>query len=327
MKVLYAIQGTGNGHVARAAEIIPHLKKRVNLDLLISGTESDIALPFNIKYKLRGLSFTFGKSGGINIWESYKKLRSKELLGSIKNFPAQDYDLILNDFEPVSAWSARQKFVPCVSLSHQAAVISEEAPKPTKGGLLGKSILKHYAPAHFYYGFHFEEYNEQIYTPIIRQKVRELKASKGDHFVVYLPAYSDQKIYDFLKTYPNIPWKVFSKHSNNPYQVDNVSFHPVSDDLFVREMASSKGVMCGAGFETPAEAIFLRKKLLVVPMKGQFEQQCNAMALEKMGVPVVQSLSSQEQTIMSTWLDTESVIEKDYPDKTEGIVEEILSRH
>jgi len=47
--------------------------------------------------------------------------------------------------------------------------------------------------------------------------------------------------------------------------------------------SKATGVFCGAGFETPAEAMFLKKKLMVIPMKGQYEQQCNAAALEEIG--------------------------------------------
>ena len=43
MKILYAIQGTGNGHLTRAKEIIPILKEKGDVDILISGSECDIA--------------------------------------------------------------------------------------------------------------------------------------------------------------------------------------------------------------------------------------------------------------------------------------------
>ena len=67
MKILYAIQGTGNGHVTRAREVIPLLKKNHDVDILISGTQADVGLPFEIKYKFHGLSFIFGKKGNIDI--------------------------------------------------------------------------------------------------------------------------------------------------------------------------------------------------------------------------------------------------------------------
>jgi UDP:flavonoid glycosyltransferase YjiC (YdhE family) len=44
MKVLYAIQGTGNGHISRARALVPELQKHCELDLLISGTESRLVL-------------------------------------------------------------------------------------------------------------------------------------------------------------------------------------------------------------------------------------------------------------------------------------------
>ena len=56
--------------------------------------------------------------------------------------------------------------------------------------------------------------------------------------------------------------------------IDNIIIRPVNNQDFVKSLSTCSGVICGAGFETPAEALFLKKKLLVIPMKGQFEQQC-----------------------------------------------------
>ena len=61
MKILYAIQGTGNGHVSRARDIIPILKKNHEVDILISGLQADVDLPYDIKYRYNGLGFIFGK--------------------------------------------------------------------------------------------------------------------------------------------------------------------------------------------------------------------------------------------------------------------------
>lgn len=61
MKILYAIQGTGNGHVSRAREVIPILQQYGDVDLLISGTQADVGLPYPVKYQLNGFGFVFGK--------------------------------------------------------------------------------------------------------------------------------------------------------------------------------------------------------------------------------------------------------------------------
>ena len=71
MKLLYAIQGTGNGHVSRAIELIPYFKEQADVDILISGIQSDLSLPFEVKYAYKGMSFVFGKKGGIDLLNTY----------------------------------------------------------------------------------------------------------------------------------------------------------------------------------------------------------------------------------------------------------------
>jgi hypothetical protein len=55
-------------------------------------------------------------------------------------------------------------------------------------------------------------------------------------------------------------------------------------------MASSTVFLCGAGFETPAEALYSRQKADGSSDEEQYEQQCNAAALKQMGVPVIKKL-------------------------------------
>jgi len=44
MKVLYAIQGTGNGHLSRAEDIVPYLQKRCDVDILVSLSKPSYSL-------------------------------------------------------------------------------------------------------------------------------------------------------------------------------------------------------------------------------------------------------------------------------------------
>ena len=87
MKILYAIQGTGNGHVTRAREIVPLLRKNHDTDILISGIQADVELPFEIQYRFHGLSFIFGKKGNVDIAETYKKSGLKQLMKDIRSLP------------------------------------------------------------------------------------------------------------------------------------------------------------------------------------------------------------------------------------------------
>jgi uncharacterized protein (TIGR00661 family) len=327
MKILYAIQGTGNGHLSRAREIIPILRKIADVDVLVSGTQCDMSLPFPVRYQFKGMSFVFGKDGGIDLPATYLQLSTRTMMNDIANLPVEDYQLVLNDFEPVSAWACRLKKVNCISLSHQCAVLNKHAPKPKKKDFIGKAVLNFYAPCTDSYGFHFNTFDKQIFTPVIRNEVRTLKVEDKGHYTVYLPAYDDERIIKVLKNFGKVNWEVFSKHTRKRYVSGNVFIQPIQNESFLQSMASSKGVLCGAGFETPAEALFLKKKLAVIPMKAQYEQQCNAAALKDMGVPVFKSLKEKHHDKIADWLQSRKIVKVDYPDMTAQLLERIIKRH
>ena len=327
MKILYAIQGTGNGHLARAMDVIPCLKKHGAVDLLISGTQADIELPYPVKYRLQGWGFIFGESGGVDIWKTISKTNLLRLIREIKQLPVKDYDLVISDFEPVSAWSCRFKGKACVGLSHQIAVIDESAPRSLKRDFLGAAILRYYAPSKFPYGFHFKSYAAHIYTPVIRKQVRAQTPVDKGHYSVYLPAYSDALLIRFLSRFPNIQWEVFSKHNQQARMMGNIHLRPVNNEAFIESMASSSGVLCGAGFETPAEALFLGKKVMVIPMTNQYEQHLNAAALQEMGIPIIPSLHVKYEKQIAAWLDQAKHIDVHYKDQAQEVINSIVQKH
>ncbi|HEX8549787.1 MAG TPA: glycosyltransferase family protein [Cytophagaceae bacterium] len=327
MKVLYAIQGTGNGHISRARDIIPLLQNKCNLDVMISGTQADITLPHPIKYKYKGLSFIFGKNGGVDLLNTYLKNNTKSFLKEINNFPIEDYDLVINDFEPITAWAAYLKNKECIALSHQSAVMCDKAPRPSNIDMMGLFILKNYAPFTAKYGFHFSEYGDNIFTPVIREEIRSLKTRDDQFYLVYLPSYEDARIIDILTQIRNVKWKVFSKHNIYVQNINNVSIAPIHNEKFVEALGACTGLLCGAGFEAPAEALYLQKKLMVIPMKSQYEQHCNAAALKQMGVPVIKSLKAKNIHQIQDWVNGKTLITVNYPDQTEGIIDMILEKH
>ena len=326
MKILYAIQGTGNGHLSRARDIIPVLQQKGEVDILVSGIQADVQLPFPVKYTFKGLSFIFGKNGAVDLLATYKKANLSQLLREIKSLPVEEYDLVINDFEPVSAWACKLKHKPCIGLSHQAAVRNKRSPKPKKIDLVGKAVLSNYAPVTDSYGFHFASYAKNIFTPVIRSQVRQALPENKNHYTVYLPSYSDERIIKILEKINNVHWQVFSKHSKKSYSKTNVHIQPVTNDDFIESLISCTGVLCGAGFETPAEALFLKKKLMVIPMKGQYEQQCNAAALKTMGVPVIKSLKKKNMEHIKNWVEQKQFIPVHYPDITQKIINLILQK-
>lgn len=323
MRILYAIQGTGNGHLTRAKEIIPILQEKGELDILISGNENNLELGFDVKYNLKGLNFTFGKKGGIDFWQSFKKMKLRRFYKEIKKLPIKDYDLIINDFEPISAWAAKLNNVNIISLSHQNAVLDAASPKYGKYKL-EKYILKYYAPSNVRFGFHFKPYSSATFTPIIRKKIRTTKISNKGHITVYLPSYKVDKIVKILSKIPIVKWHIFSKEVKSLIFKKNIVIYPINEFDFIKSMSSSAGVLCGAGFETPSEALYLKKKLMVIPIRNQYEQQCNALALKEMGVSVIKKLNRRRIPKIAKWILSNAIIEVAYPDTTEEIIEAIL---
>lgn len=327
MKILYAVQGTGNGHITRAIEIIPYLQKKGDLDILVSGIQSDIELPFEVKYKFKGLSFIFGKKGGINFWETFLKLNSRKLLKDIKALNIKEYDLIISDFEPISVWAAIKAKKACVGLSNQVATLHHLAPKPENDDVLGRLILQNYAPTNYNYGLHFKSLDSTVFTPIIRKEVRAITPTNKGHYTVYLPSFDDIQIIKKLKKIDHVEWQVFSKHSNKKYKVHNISINPINSDLFLKSMASAEGIFTNAGFGTTSEALFLKKKLLVIPMKKQYEQHCNAAMLEEMGVTVLKKFSKKMIEPIVEWVNNSTVVEVDYKDNVKEIIDTIIKNH
>lgn len=324
MRILYAIQGTGNGHLSRAMEIIPHFQRRAEVDVLLSGTQCELQLPFPVRYRFHGLSFVFGKKGGIDLYATYASNRFRRFLREVNSLSVEDYDLVVSDFEPISAWACHMQSKPCIGLSNQAALFTEGVPMADVIDPVGRFILHHYAPTTHAYGFHFQRYNPSVSTPIIRNEVRRMPVSDKGHITVYLPAHDTEKIIRFLSMFPDQRWEVFAKRAFAVEDFGNISVHPISGKEFLDSMASSSGVLCAAGFGTTTEALFLRKKLCVVPMKGQFEQQCNAKALGEMGITVLPSFKRKHYLKLEAWLNETSKVRVNYPDNADDLVSTII---
>jgi len=322
MKILYSFQGTGNGHVARAQEIVPILKKYASVDTLISGHQSQLKADFDVNFQYRGVSLLYNKTGGL----SYRKtFTENNFLGAIKDIQEIElskYDLIINDYEPLTGWACQLKKLPMIELSHQASMLFKETPKPEKKDLLGDLILKYYVPSKRRIGFHFENYHPQIKKPVIRHKIRNLNPEKKGFYLVYLPSFSDENIMKVLKQIP-VEWKVFSKYSRLQFRENNVEIFPIDELQYLKAFENCEGILCNAGFESPAEALFMDKKLFVIPIHNQYEQECNACALDKMGIPNSKVLESQE---IRNWVNSELHLKVDYPDDIEEILlKEVLT--
>jgi uncharacterized protein (TIGR00661 family) len=316
MKILYAFQGTGNGHIARAQEIVPILKKHVSVDTLISGHQSQLKADFDVNFHYKGISLLYNKTGGLSYRKTFTDNNFLEAAKTIKEIDLSGYDLIINDYEPITGWASKLKKYPMIELSHQASMLFKETPKPAKKDFLGELVLKYYVPSERRIGFHFENYHPQIKKPVIRRKIRNLNPDKKGFYLVYLPSFSDENIINVLKQIP-VEWKIFSKYSKIQFKDGNVEVFPIDEIQYLKYFENCDGILCNAGFETPAEALFMDKKLFVIPIHNQYEQECNACALDKMGIPNSKVLKLEE---IRNWVASDQHLKVNYPDDIEEIL-------
>ncbi len=327
MKILYAVQATGNGHVSRAREIVPLLKRMGDTDVLLSGQNAALQLPFDIKYRSKGLGFDFGKRGRIDYGKSLMQSNMLQLVKDIKQLPVEDYDVVLSDFEPVSAWACKMKRLPCTALSHQSSFLSEKTPRIKKKDYLTEQIFKYYSPSTLAYGFHFKNYDQNIFTPVIRKDIRNLNPTDKNFYLVYLPAYGDEYLSNFLRKFSDVHFKIFSINRTQHSRSSNVEIIPVNPKDFTDGFEKCTGIITGGGFETPAEAIFLNKKLMCIPMRNQYEQACNAEALRQLGVSVIHHIDEQFTGYLEKWLNHDFRFNEFYPDITNEILQIAISAH
>ena len=298
MKILYAIQATGNGHISRAMELLPHLEQYGKVDSLLSGANSSLELDASVKYRSKELSLFYTCTGGLNYISMMQKISPLRLRKEVKELPFEKYDLVINDFECITSIACKQKKVPSVNFGHQASFMSAKTPRPAKPSSVGEWILKNYAKASDYLGLHFKEYDNFILPPVIKPEIWNAKPSKQNYVTVYLPSYYDCEIRRFFKQLTPYHFQVFSKEVKEITRENHLTFIPVGKNTFNESMIHCDAIICGAGFETPAEALHLNKKMMVVPIKEQYEQKCNSAALEQLGIKTLTALPENFYTVL-----------------------------
>jgi len=305
MKIFYAFQATGNGHISRAIQLYPHLQKFGEVDFFMSGNNSTLVPGIPIKYQSKGCSLYYSKCGGLNYWDIAKNLHPIQVYKDAKALPLKNYDVVINDFDAITSLACKIQNVKSVQFGHQASFISDKTPRAKRKSIMGEMILKHYASSPKNIGLHFESYDSFIHPPIIKSEIIQATPKNLGHVTVYLPSFNkdclekafnkvrDQHFHWFLKDVPFV------------HSIENITYYPVDQKMFNESMINCKGIITGGGFETPAEALYLRKKVLSIPIKNHYEQECNAAALKRMGVPVLKKVGDNFHTKIERWINSE----------------------
>ncbi|HEX5793129.1 MAG TPA: glycosyltransferase family protein, partial [Rheinheimera sp.] len=161
MKILYGVQATGNGHISRARAMGKYLAQAgVQTDYLFSGRPADQLFDMqqfgNYQVK-RGLTFVT-HAGKVNYWQTLWQASIRLLQQDIKALDLSSYDLVLTDFEPISAHAARLQHKRSIAIGHQYAFLHSipmEHANP-----MTNLVFKHFAPAQYQLGLHWHHFNQ-----------------------------------------------------------------------------------------------------------------------------------------------------------------------
>lgn len=299
MKILYGVQGTGNGHITRARVMLPALQAAgCEVDFIFSGRDQDAYFDmdmFGDYQAYKGFSF-YSHQGSVDWFKTVTEASPVRYLTDLKDLNVKYYDLVLTDFEPLSAWAARLQGVPSIGLAHQYA-LCYPIPGTEKSPLLAPAI-KSFAPAKYYLGVHWAAYNAPIIPPLISMN-HEQATSEEDFIMVYLPFEDITTVVNWLQKIPQQQF-IYYCQTDEAVQDKNVLLKPLSRTSFPNDLRACSGVICNTGFGLCSEAMVLGKKIYTKALAKQVEQYSNGRILEDLNRAVV--FTEFETVPLEEWL-------------------------
>lgn len=326
MKLLYAVQATGNGHITRARAMLPALQRvGIDVDFLFSGRAKEKLFDmqcFGDYQHYQGFTFMTA-DGKVQSWRTIKQAKLKQFWSDVKSLDLSRYDLLLNDFEPVSAWAARRQGIPSIGLAHQYAL---RYPLPgTEKTFWLKPAIDFFTPLERYLGVHWQHFDQTVLPPLLSLPDTHSVDDEFDKqafILVYLPFEAIEKVVHWLQLFPCTQFKLYADVLEAS-SLGHIQIHPLCSQAFPRDLKLCKGVISNTGFGLCSEALMLGKKLLTKPLAGQIEQYSNACILKKMGK--AQVMHRLDANKLENWLTQESIAPIHYPNVAEHIAQWLVS--
>lgn len=305
MKIFYGVQGTGNGHLSRARAMAAELSEYpdIQVDWLFSGRQRQAYFDMEMfgDYQCQtGLTF-HSHAGHIQPLKTAARAKLVQLWKDIRSPDLTGYDLVISDYEPITARAARLQHVRSVGIGHQYAFCYGV---PEKGGnLLTRTIMQKFAPVDIPVGLHWDHFGQPILPPIV-DLARNLVPEKNtmDNVLVYLPFEEQASLLSLFRQFPEYQFYVYAP--GLAWRDDgNLHTRPPSRDGFQYDLVNSQWVICNAGFELISESLQLGKHILAKPLGGQMEQLSNAAALEQLGYATIEE--SIDYSALDFWFSCE----------------------
>ena len=288
------------GHATRSNVVVSHLLKKHDVRI----ATSDRAYVFMKErfpgrvYEIKGFHLAY-KDGGVSKYRTAAILLKngpKDLIANLHKYRLvhKEFkpDLVISDFDSFAFFFAQFNKIPLISIDNIQTVnrckLDFPIPRSERNSYeIARNIVKakvpnadHYLITSFFKA-QTKKKNTSLIPPILREKILEVTGKSGEHVLVYQTSSSQNNIIQVLNQIPNIPFIVYGFNKSEIRR--NVTLKKFSEDGFIEDLASAKAVISNGGFSLLSEAVYLRKPVCSVPIKGQFEQYINAAYIEKCG--------------------------------------------
>jgi uncharacterized protein (TIGR00661 family) len=298
MKILYGVVGEGMGHATRSRVILNHLVRKHEVEIVVSGhAHSYLTKVFPNVKEIEGLKMAYENNEvdrSKTFWDLLKRL-PKMVTSNFDEFIKLGErfrpDVVVSDFESFAYMFGKHNNIPVISIDNMQVMnrceLDLEIPEENQADYtLAKTIVKAKLPGCFHYlvtSFFFpptRKENTSLFPPILRDEILEAERSEGEHLLVYQTSTDNDKLLDILQEL-NLPCRVYGFRRDE--KIGQLQLRDFSEDGFIADLASARGVLATGGFSLMGEAVYLGKPLLAVPLRKQFEQLLNSLYLRKMG--------------------------------------------
>jgi len=302
-RIIYAVAGEGYGHSSRAHLVGQRLLEAGHEVMFVASQKALQYLRPIYGRRVReifGLSFSY-RRGRIDPIETFTRnllqvARAHSLNRRLfkEVYRAFDPDLVITDFEPFTGWWALRHRVPFISLDneHLLTVCRLEhrlrhlfpratATAVTKSFGIGAAT---YIVTNFF-NAPLKSDRAFLAPPIVRPIVTTLKPSDAGHVVVYWTTGTEEtRLRSVLRKFRDQTFHVYG--FDKSARVGNCVFKQPSTEGFLADLAAARGVVASAGLSLISECMYWRKKMLLLPLAGQYEQIVNAHYFEKLGLGI-----------------------------------------
>ncbi len=323
MKILYGMNGVGNGHISRARLLVPKLRAAgAEVNCILSGRPAedcpDLSELGDVSFR-KGLSIAFD-DGNMDFFKNSVMLATQfpNLIKEVATLDTHDYDLIVSDFEPVCAWAGKIQGTPTIGIAnHHALEYDVPRTSPYSPFML---FMRGILPADTKLSTHYDHFKQPILPPF--QTSMTAGETDPKKILVYLNFENLDNIASFVAPYDDHDFYIYSAAVDQPLDQGNMHFRPLSKEGFREDFQTCSGVITNAGFMTTTEALQMGKKILVKPAIGQKEQESNVIALEELGYAT--GMNELDGSVLQEWLKQNTATKMTCPDTAQAMVDWIM---